>query len=169
MSSFLHYFAYGSNLHPSRLHERTSSCKIIGPARLNGYALRFHKRGVDGTAKCNAFCTNNELDIVYGVIYQISPHDKGNLDQAESVGCGYNQEMLTVIYNGTERKVFTYIAHHDYIDESLRPYTWYKDFVVKGAEYHQLPEWYIDSIQEIQTVEDPDRSRAERNIRLNSL
>ena len=35
------------------------------------------------------------------------------------------------------------------IDDSLRPYTWYKDFVVDGAKEHDLPEAYIKKLESV--------------------
>ena len=54
MSATLLYFAYGSNLHPERLRERVPSAESLGVARLEAHVLRFHKRGRDGSGKCDA-------------------------------------------------------------------------------------------------------------------
>ena len=66
--SFL-YFAYGSNLHPARLAARTPSCHALGRAVLARHVLRFHKRGRDGSAKCDAWFTGDPTDRLYGVVY----------------------------------------------------------------------------------------------------
>jgi len=42
-----------------------------------------------------------------------------------------------------------YVAHSDYIDTSLSPVDWYKEMVVLGAEYHKLPQGYIESIRSV--------------------
>ena len=40
--------------------------------------------------------------------------------------------------DGKELPVLTYIADPSAIDENLRPYSWYKDFVLKGAAEHPI-------------------------------
>jgi hypothetical protein len=56
--------------------------------------------------------------------------------------------------------VQTYIADSDATDDRLKPYSWYKDFVLKGAHEHGLPLEYIHSyIELVLPVTDPDRKR----------
>jgi hypothetical protein len=45
LSKRIHYFAYGSNLHPLRLQERVPSAALLGWTHLHGWELRFDKRG----------------------------------------------------------------------------------------------------------------------------
>lgn len=49
----MRYFAYGSNLCVRRLRRRVPSARALGPARLDGWTLRWHKRGEDGSGKCS--------------------------------------------------------------------------------------------------------------------
>jgi hypothetical protein len=69
--------------------------------------------------------------------------------------------MVTVINErGRRRKVLTYLATPDYIDDSLKPYSWYKDIVLAGGREHGLPPEYIaEYIQSVEGIEDPDRTR----------
>ncbi|MBS1165542.1 MAG: gamma-glutamylcyclotransferase [Proteobacteria bacterium] len=69
--------------------------------------------------------------------------------------------MVTVIDNkGRRRKVLSYLATPDYIDDSLKPYGWYRDFVLAGGREHGLPPEYIAQyIQSVETIEDPDNAR----------
>jgi hypothetical protein len=61
---------------------------------------------------------------------------------------------------GEEITVRTYIADATFIDNSLRPYSWYKDFVLAGAEEHQLPPAYVKSyITAVRAIRDPDLRR----------
>ncbi len=154
------YFAYGSNMLTARLRERMSSCKALGIATLQGRVLRFHKRSVDGSGKCNALATDGE-DSVIGVLFSFDPAERANLDKAEGVGNGYERATVTVINSkGRRRKVLTYLATPDYIDDSLKPYVWYKNLVVVGGTEHGLPPEYIaDHIQSVEAIEDPDEAR----------
>lgn len=61
-------------------------------------------------------------------------------------------------------KPFTYIASKSNIDDSLKPYQWYKALVVEGAIEHSLPSNYIKKFQQVKAVSDPDRKRAEMNF-----
>jgi hypothetical protein len=55
--------------------------------------------------------------------------------------------------------VFTYTAEASHIDPALRPYSWYKRFVVEGARQQTLPPDYIANIEAMAATEDPDRNR----------
>ena len=72
------YFAYGSNMPTARLRERMPSCKALGIATLPGHALRFHKRSMDKSGKCNAFATGND-GCVIGVLFSFDPAERDNL------------------------------------------------------------------------------------------
>ena len=61
---------------------------------------------------------------------------------------------------GEEITVCTYIADATFVDESLKPYSWYKDFVWAGAEEHRLPPAYVDSrIRAAHAIRDPNPRR----------
>jgi hypothetical protein len=154
------YFAYGSNMSTERLRERIPSCEPIGIATLPGHTLRFHKRSVDKSAKCNALACGDH-DSVIGVLFSFDPAERAKLDEAEGVGSGYEHAMVTVINDkGHRRKVLTYLATSDYIEDSLKPYVWYKDFVLAGGKEHGLPPDYIaEYIESIEAIEDPDKTR----------
>jgi hypothetical protein len=60
------------------------------------------------------------------------------LDDAEGLGSGYHEEIVHVLSpKGGEVVVCTYIADASFIDDSLQPYSWYKNFVLAGAEEHR--------------------------------
>ena len=94
MSRFIEYFAYGSNLSYARLAARIGRCAVLGTAELRGFRLEFHKRGADGSAKCNAHRTDYHADSVLGVIYVISEVQKSVLDRYEGVGFGLGFSVL---------------------------------------------------------------------------
>ncbi len=92
--------------------------KALGIATLPGHALRFHKRSMDKSGKCNAFATGND-DRVIGVLFSFDPAERDNLDKAEGLGSGYEHSMVTVINDKSRwQKVLTYLATPDYIDDS---------------------------------------------------
>jgi hypothetical protein len=154
------YFAYGSNMSTARLRKRMPSCKPLGIATLPGHALRFHKRSRDKSGKCNAFASGNGHSVI-GVLFSFDPAERAKLDEAEGVGSGYEHAMVTVINDiGRRRKVLTYLATPDHIDDSLKPYGWYKSFVLEGGKEHGLPPEYMATyIQSVEAIEDPNKTR----------
>jgi hypothetical protein len=154
------YFAYGPNMSVAQLRKHIDSCKPLGAATLSGYELRFHKRSRDKSGKCNAFASGNNNSVI-GVLFSFDPVERAKLDAAEGVGSGYEHAMVTVINEkGHRRKVLTYVATPDYIDDSLKPYGWYKDVVVAGGKEHGLPPEYIaEYIQSVEVIEDSNTKR----------
>ena len=148
-------------MYAARLRYRVPSCRFRFTAQLLKHRLCFHKRSSDGSGKCNAFATAASKDSVFGVVYEISPAEKPALDRAEGVTLGYHDARVRVQSpDGREVQVHTYIADGDAIDDRLKPYSWYKDFVMKGAQEHGLPLEYIHSyIEPVLAVTDPDRKR----------
>jgi hypothetical protein len=57
-------------------------------------------------------------------------------------------------------RAVTYYATHK--DPSLRPYHWYKEYVLAGARENSLPVEHIKVIESIASVEDPDAPRTAR-------
>lgn len=157
------YFAYGSNMSTARLRERMPSCKPLGIATLPSHSLRFHKRSVDNSGKCNAFASGND-DSVIGVLFSFDPAERAKLDKAEGFGSGYEHAMVAVINDkGRRRKVLTYLASSDYVDDNLKPYGWYKDFVLAGAREHGLPREYIaECIESVEAIKDPKKAREKK-------
>jgi hypothetical protein len=158
------YFAYGSNMATARLQERMPSAKPLGLAILSGHELRFHKRSKDNSAKCDAFATGNDEDAVVGVLFRFDPAERGTLDAAEGAGKGYDAAMVTVLNSqGRRRKVLTYLASPGAIDNTQKPYTWYKDHVLVGAREHNLPADYVaEWIEAVEALEDPDTTRGRK-------
>ncbi len=157
-------FAYGSNLCLERLRARTPSARAVTTGILRGHALRWHKRSLDGSGKCDALATGEASDLVWGAVYELSAADKPALDRCEGLGEDYfEREVVIETSSGTAvTGVVAYLANPRWIDAAVRPYSWYKDFVVRGAVQHRLPGHYLDLIQAVDALEDPDRSRHQR-------
>ena len=158
MSTFF-YFAYGSNMSKRRLRveKRAPSAKVIGPAVLNNHCLTFHKRSCDGSGKCTI--EYSESHKVYGVLFKINTEDECKLDDAEGArpNGGYRKETFKVELCNAKCKEYkdvkTYIAKCNYIDRTLKPYTWYKQHVLVGAIEQKLPPCYIDYLMGIEAKE----------------
>jgi hypothetical protein len=164
------YFAYGSNMSLNRLCQRVPGARRVGACLLPGHSLRFHKVGRDGSAKCDAFHTGCSRDRVMGSLFRIDPRLKHRLDRAEGLGCGY-EEKPVVVFDSTGRPfaASTYYATH--IEPSLRPYSWYLQHVVLGAQETALPASYRAGLAATACIVDPvlERDSAERSIHLRSF
>jgi gamma-glutamylcyclotransferase len=160
------YFAYGSNMVRRRLQRRVPSAQVVGVARLIGYRLRFHKRSNDGSGKCNVLRTDEPQDVVRGIVLEIDPSEKGCLDEAEGLGNGYREATIQVVGQQGQMTAFLYLAEVSAIDYSRNPYTWYKQFVVRGAFEHGLPPAYVEGLQAVVAINDPDKERERRNLAL---
>jgi len=150
----MRYAAYGSNLHPLRLSERISSAKLIGTSFLPDWSLRFHKRSLDKSGKCNIVSGSSGIHIA---IYDISIADKTTLDKIEGLGNGYVEVSLAVPGIGECK---SYAAEDSYIDNTLDPYDWYKELVLIGARAHNFPVEYIDKIDAVIACQDRDSRRS---------
>ena len=153
------YAAYGSNLHPERLQQRTGPVELLGTGRVEGLALRFHKRGnIDGSGKCNVI--EQAGSSVYMAVFELPDSSIKKLDEAEGLGTGYEHGRIYVPDHGV---CMTYYAQAKHIDDSLLPFDWYKDMVLAGCRFHRFPDDYIREIEAIPAVTDPDPDRHSMN------
>ncbi len=161
MTDTTHYFAYGSNMSERRLTKRVSSAKPIGTAKLCGYVLHFHKHSrKDNSGKCNVLRTGNDTDVAFGRLFLINNNQIATLHRVEGKGHGYDCDYVEVTCDNDEKiTALTYIADSDYIDDNLKPYTWYKHHVLIGACESNLPSNYIAKIKDIEADEDPCQKR----------
>jgi len=103
-------------------------------------------------------------DVVWGVLFEFDAAEKHLLDEAEALGHGYDELIVEVeSETGKKERASMYIAAKSHINDSLKPYSWYKRFVTEGASQHQLPQPYISFLQSFPAIEDPDRARDRRN------
>jgi gamma-glutamylcyclotransferase (GGCT)/AIG2-like uncharacterized protein YtfP len=153
------YFAYGSNMLLRRLLARVPGARSLGRAVLRGHRLAWHKVNVDGSGKCDIV---EEADSsVWGVLYEIDPGEKPGLDRAEGLGRGYSEKSVRVEHGEDEVDASTYYATST--DDSLLPYRWYRDIVLRGAEQNGLPEQYLEAIREEEAARDTDEARRIEN------
>jgi len=154
----LHYLAYGSNLHPQRLIERVPSASLVGVVELPGWTLNFHKRGADGSAKCDLVQVP-QPSLCFAALYTLQAAHKPLLDEVEGLGSGYRLCWMPCRFQGRSYQAFAYRASATHIEAELRPYRWYRDLVLDGARFLGFAEHYVASIRKVAVVEDPDRRR----------
>ena len=123
-------FAYRSNMCSGRFRDY----KIVpeGPGRaglLLGYRLAFNKKSQDGSGKASV--ERHRGSHVWGVLYTIPDADLKTLDIGE--GRGYHHTKLQVRSTDADTaEAWVYVASTPSNDPTLRPYTWYKRFLVEA-------------------------------------
>lgn len=143
--------------------ERVPSAELVGVAKHSNHILAFHKKSIDGSSKCNMFNSGTGSAMVYGAIYKLKPEHKNELDRFEGKGYGYIDKRIQLKQDGNIYTCFTYSAQQSYIVENLKPYHWYKELVILGAQYLEFPGSYISSIEAIESMQDHDPKRRKEN------
>jgi len=160
-------FSYGSNMNLARLKERVPTAVYVTIASINNYTLKLKKISKDGSSKATILPTENEDDIVWGVIFEIDDSEKEQLDKAEGLGSGYNQDTKNFTdEDGNGHFAQVYIADNAALSDELLPYDWYMEFIITGARQNQLPKEYIDRILSIENIVDRDEKRRQKNLSL---
>lgn len=155
------YFAYGSNLSTERLQARVPSARARCRGRLLHHALCWHKLGRDGSGKCDIVPTSAP-SVVWGVLFDVSRDEKPALDAVEGLGIGYFEKEVRIVTDDGECLALTYHANPARTDAALRPFDWYKDYVVRGAREHALPADYILALERVE-IETGGRGAAARD------
>lgn len=160
MTATVLYAAYGSNLHPVRLGARVPSAVLLGKSSVSGRSLRFHKRGRDGSGKCNIVQADAE---VFVAVYEMASRHIPRLHRFEGAGMGYEVETLRVPDFG---ECMTYVASLEHIDDELTAWSWYKELVLAGCRYLGFPNQYIAEITGLTSRRDPDRARHDEHMQI---
>jgi gamma-glutamylcyclotransferase (GGCT)/AIG2-like uncharacterized protein YtfP len=158
------YFAYGSNMLTARLAERVPTVRLIGRGWLAGHRLYFHLNGSDESGKCNILHTGDTNDLVHGALYELDADRLDRLHAAE--GPPYAFLELEIGTPNGPLQAATYRGRADYLDDTLVPFDWYRDFVVHGAYEHGLPGDYIAGLEAVTCQPDPDAERSAHNRRI---
>lgn len=141
-----------------RLSDRISGLSKIGIGTLNDHALEFHKASQDGSAKCDIAITELNNSIVIGIVFEFAVDQLEKLHKVEGHGKGYESKYVSIsLDDGSELEALTYFATN--IDKRLKPYHWYKHHVVYGAIESGLPDWYIERLEAVDSVDDIDPAR----------
>jgi gamma-glutamylcyclotransferase len=154
--SIIHYFAYGSNLHPLRLQQRIPSAQLVGTTTLADYELTFTKRGQDSSGKGHIQPAAGQSQ-VHGAVFEMAAEHIADLDRFE--GAGYEQNTFELAVSGQPYSCFAYVGLATHLDDNLQPFHWYKSLIVLGAQFHGFPSHYIQTIQQTLSADDPDLHR----------
>ena len=152
------YFAYGSNLDCEKMKKIVPSSIFYGKAKLENYRLDFTRESINWGCGVADIVKDENKD-VWGVIYQFDEKDLGRLDKCE----GYNPNRVKNAYRRIEKMVYLEgkkdqpmtMYTYEVIDkefEKHKPNKEYKNLIVTGAKYWNLPKEYIKFIENIETL-----------------
>jgi len=157
------YFSYGSNMSSKRFASRFQNYERLNIGILHHHQLRFHKSSNDVSGKCDTFETGDENDRIYGVLYKINRDDENKLNRLEGYRYGYDKKKVDIAnLKGDITEATTYYATN--IDETLKPYNWYKYHVLYGAIENDLPYDYISKIESVDCEIDTDSERVLKEL-----
>ncbi|KAJ2948137.1 hypothetical protein O0L34_g9937 [Tuta absoluta] len=155
---YFYYFAYGSNLLPSRMHINVPSAINCSTARLDGWRLDF--QSLPKLQRWNgavATIVKDESATVFGNLWRISNEESDNLDRQEGVPLNYykrEQVNFVMFRNNVTVSGWTYVM----VDQPLktppekiplprRPSRTYLQVILFGAIASYIPVSHIEYIQ----------------------
>ena len=129
------YFAYGSNMDPSRMIKRNMNFTRRKPGTLNGYILAFNKIAYINPGVAYANVMPSEDGVVHGLLYRFPLRDLPNLDSREGVSSGhYFRKEFEIGTDSGNQTAVCYIACDDKVAEGLTPEKEYIDHILCGCD-----------------------------------
>ncbi|XP_061198212.1 gamma-glutamylcyclotransferase-like [Saccostrea echinata] len=147
------YFAYGSNLLRQRLTLQNPSAVFKGVGHLKNFRLDFKSPSDPKISRWRGAAATIEPHpegTVWGVIWRLDAKDKASLDRQEGIYDAINVEVITPD-NKTYSNCRTYVMQKAYITDRYdnRPSPHYKDVLVRGAQQNNIPQAYIEFLQNL--------------------
>jgi hypothetical protein len=141
-------FLYGPDTFRKRTFDRIGSCTVLGPARLDGYALRFNKPNMKDNLEGFANIGEAAGETLHGVVFELGDKQAETLDGYFG---GYLREKVTVYLRkaGENMEVSAYIARRT--AKNLKPTAAMLLSAVQGAEENSLPKDFIEALKSFET------------------
>jgi len=157
------YLAYGSNLHPRRLEARIGPVELLGTTVLQGWSLRFDKRGGDGSSKANLHPAPGVDCRAGAALYALDLEQLRKLDRYEGVGRGYETFEMTLPWQSQAITAFMYLAPSQWLSSTLLPFDWYVELIAEGYRFHGFGSAHIEALarQPVQRDQRVERARRE--------
>ena len=152
------YFAYGPDLNPSHMMERSPGYRSIGIARLADCWIDFPRHS-SGERSAVISIVESPGSYVWGVLYDIRDEDIPILDHVHGFDPDRPEDLndhvlreVTVQRPGHPKPVSasTYVAVPD--GRVSQPTASYLVQIIDGARYHGLPKAYLGALQAVRTV-----------------
>ncbi len=133
------HFAYGSNMSRRIMHRHAPEAVEFGVAALSHYRFVI-------TADGYASLERGRTEVVYGVLWRLTPRDRATLDVWENVAGGlYRPVTLPVQQDGRHRPALTYLARPGRLGRARAGYV---ELIVASALEWKLPPTYIASLRQ---------------------
>lgn len=140
-----HYFAFGSNMNPTRVRARGLLFDEIIGARLDGFELTFDKRARDHPHAGRANIRRRFDGVVEGVLYRLIDEVQiEKMDRFEGTPHQYTREVVRVDTGSVVQWAWTYVANPDVVVEGLLPDRAYLEHLLAGRDF--LSEAYLDRL-----------------------
>jgi gamma-glutamylcyclotransferase len=166
------YFGYGSNLWLQQMRTRCPSSPYIGIARLDNYRWIINDRGYANVVEISSSTatspdTNTSTspptsDVVYGLVYTLTPTDESRLDVNEGVPIAYTKEILPCSFwssssssrvdvskppTDSNKKMLVYIDRKRTApDEPKEEYVYRMNKGIDDALAMGVPKKYVDEV-----------------------
>ncbi len=138
----MNYFAYGSNMLTTYIHEYCPSAKFIMRARLPNYEIQFRRFSTDLQGGISSII-EMPGEMVHGVLFDIDPAELDALDILEDVPKGlYKRETFFVLGDDGA-------WHHGDLYRIVNPSgpyapaKQYIEWMISGAREHGIDEDYV--------------------------
>jgi Gamma-glutamyl cyclotransferase, AIG2-like len=137
------YFAYGANVDPGRMSQRIPGAALLGPARLDDYAVEFTIRDREwGGGVLNI--RPEPGSSVYGVVYQGSDEAFAALDTYQGEASLMAKEHVTVVGPAGPADAVTYRVAS--MANYVRPTDSYLRHMTNALSAAGLPEEAVESL-----------------------
>ena len=134
-----------------QMQRRCPSVRFVCVASLKNYrfAIARHSR-LRNCGTANIFAEPGSE--VWGIVYDVSEQELAVLDSFED---GYRREKVQVLSTGNGRssiEVLVYIAERE--DNVPLPSSEYRQLIIAGARYWNIPEMYLLVLEQLQAATD---------------
>jgi gamma-glutamylcyclotransferase len=125
------------------MNRRCPESKLVGLGILREWKWLINGRGY-------ANIVRSPGDVVYGLVYEISPRDEAGLDELEGVPTAYTKHIVGIELQSEndEGSVVQGLAYVDEIrtkeGEPRKEYVYRVNMGINDAASRGLPRWYID-------------------------
>lgn len=139
-------------MNQEQMKSRCPDSQLIGSVFLNGYKIAFTIFSDKRNCGC-ADIVESHTDTVWGLLYEISETDLGNLDQAEGHPVHYQRLQVVVRdQNGEEHVAESYEVVTKQ-GEFLKPSKHYLGIMHSAAHEFEFEEVYKQLLSDIETVD----------------
>ena len=154
------YFTYGSNLDWERIKKRCPSASFYCMTSLPNCRIDFTRKS--RRLECGvADIVKDNNSKVFGVVYRIDEIDLGKLDKREGYipqrdENDYKRIEIMVFEEDNDEKPITAFTYEVEKKEfgKYKPNREYKNFIVNGAKFWDLPKEYIKFLENIEIMKD---------------